>query len=89
LVVDYLVENLPSGPWLELQPEPQFALADAAGTKYEPESESVALPCGLTGDNVMPAGGWRRFPLLYTVPVGQPLSLQYRGFESTGTLKVR
>jgi hypothetical protein len=25
----------------------------------------------------------------FTVPVGQPLTLQYRGFKSTGTLKVR
>jgi hypothetical protein len=89
LVVDYLVENLTSGSGLELQPKPQFALADAAGTKYEPVSEGVTLPCGLTGENVVPAGGWRRFSLLYTVPVGQPLTLEYRGFESTGTLKVR
>jgi hypothetical protein len=35
------------------------------------------------------AGSWRRFSLLYTVPAGRPLTLQYRGFESTGSLKVR
>ena len=68
---------------------PQFALAGASGRKYEPESASTQLPCRLSGDNVVPAGGWRRFSLLYTVPAGQPLTLQYRGFQSTGTLKVR
>ena len=89
LVVDYLVENLTTGSGLELQPGPQFALADASGRKYEPEPASAQLPCRLTGSNVVPAGGWRRFSLLYSVPAGQPLTLQYRGFQSTGTLKVR
>jgi len=89
LVVDYVVENLTAGAGLELQPEPQFSLADTQGTKYEPAAESQQLPCRLTGANVVPAGGWRRFSLLYAVPSGQPLTLQYRGFESTGSLKVR
>lgn len=89
LVVDYFVENLTAGAGAELQPEPQFALADAQGTKYEPAPESQQLPCRLTGANVVPAGGWRRFSLLYAVPAGQPLTLKYRGFESEGSLKVR
>ena len=89
LVVDYVVENLTTGTGAELQPEPQFALADGQGTKYEPAPESQQLPCRLTGANVVPAGGWRRFSLLYVVPAGQPLSLKYRGFESEGSLKVR
>lgn len=89
LVVDYLVENLNSESGLELQPEYQFALADTSGTTHEPEDESGNLPCRLTGDNVVPPGGWRRFSLLYAVPAGLRLTLQYRGFESAGTLKVR
>jgi hypothetical protein len=89
LVVDYIVENESEASGLELQPQPQFALADASGAKYEPESASAQLPCRLVDDNVVPAGGWRRFSLLYTVPTGQPLTLQYRGFESTGALKIR
>jgi hypothetical protein len=88
-VVDYLVENLTAGSGLELQPQPQLALADPSGRKYEPVPASAQLPCRLTGDNVVPAGGWRRFSLLYAVPAGQPLTLQYRGFQSVGTLKVR
>jgi hypothetical protein len=88
-VVYYMVENLKTGSGLELQPAPQFALADDQGTKYPPDRASQQLPCRLTGANVVPAGGWRRFSLLYVVPAGQPLSLQYRGFESTGSLKVR
>ncbi len=89
LVVDYLVENLNSESGLELQPEHQFTLADASGTTYEPEDESSHLPCRLTGDNVIPAGSWRRFSLLYAVPAGQRLTLQYRGFESAGSLRIR
>ena len=89
LVVDFVVENLTTGSGLELQLAPQFALADGQGTKYEPDPASHQLPCRLTGANVVPAGSWRRFSLLYSVPPGQPLTLQYRGFESTGSLKVR
>jgi hypothetical protein len=88
-VVYYMVENLKTGSGLELQPAPQFALADDQGTKYPPDRASQQLPCRLTGANVVPAGGWRRFSLLYVVPAGQPLTVQYRGFESTGSLKVR
>jgi hypothetical protein len=89
LVVDYMVENLKTGSGLELQPAPQFALADDQGTKYPPDRATQQLPCRLTGANVVPAGGWRRFSLLYAVPPGQPLTLKYRGFESEGSLKVR
>jgi hypothetical protein len=89
LVVDYMVENLKTGSGLELQPAPQFALADDQGTKYVPDPSGRQIPCRLTGANVVPAGGWRRFSLLYAVPPGQPLTLKYRGFESEGSLKVR
>jgi hypothetical protein len=89
LVVDYVVENLKAGTGLELQPAQQFALADDQGAKYPPERASQQLPCRLTGANVVPAGGWRRFSLVYLVPAGQPLTLKYRGFESEGSLKIR
>ena len=89
LVVDYVVENLTTGTGIELQPQQQFALVDAAGKLYPPAPASRQLPCRLTGEGVVPAGGWRRFSLLYAVPAGQPLNVQYRGFGSTGTLKVR
>jgi hypothetical protein len=89
LVVDYVVENLKAGVGLDLQPAPQFALADPQGEKYTPDRASQQLPCRLTGANTVPAGGWRRFSLLYVVPAGQPLTLQYKGFESAGTLDIR
>jgi hypothetical protein len=89
LVVDYVVENLKTGVGLDLQPAPQFALADASGAKYPPDRASQQLPCRLTGANTVPAGGWRRFSLLYVVPAGQPLTLQYRGFASPGSLNIR
>ena len=89
LVVDYVVENLKNGAGLDLQPAPQFSLADPQGVKYPPDRASQQLPCRLTGANTVPAGGWRRFSLLYVVPAGQPLTLQYRGFESAGTLNIR
>lgn len=89
LVVDYVVENLNTGQGLELQADPQFGLVDGTGQLHPPEAASAGLPCRLTGNAVVPAGSWRRFSLLYAVPIGQPLSLQYRGFETSGTLKVR
>jgi hypothetical protein len=89
LVVDFVVENLKAGVGLDLQPAPQFSLADPQGVKYAPDRSSQQLPCRLTGANTVPAGGWRRFSLLYVVPAGQPLTLQYRGFESPGSLHVR
>lgn len=61
LVVDYVVENLTTETGIELQPEPQFALADAQGTKYEPAPESTQMPCRLGAANTVPAGSWRRF----------------------------
>ena len=89
VAVDYIVENLTVNTGIDLQPGPQLALADAEGKTYPPDQASQLLPCRLTGRNTVPAGGWRRFSLLYAVPVGQPLTLKYRGFESEGTLKVR
>ena len=89
VVVDYVVENLTAGTGIELQAAPQLALADAEGKTYPPDRVSQRLPCRLSGRNVVPAGGWRRFLLAYYVPSGQPLTLQYRGFESQGTLQVR
>jgi len=89
IVVDYLVENLHATQGLELQPAEQLALVDGAGEHHAPDAASDRLPCRLTGAGVVPAGGWRRFSLLYTVPAGQPLIVEYRGFESSGKLKVR
>ncbi len=89
VVVDYMVENLRAGTGLELQLAQQFALADSQGAKYVPNRASQQLPCRLAGANVVPAGGWRRFSLAYVVPEGQPLTLEYRGFESAGSLRVR
>jgi hypothetical protein len=89
VAVDYIVENLTVNTGIDLQPAPQLALADAEGKTYPPDQASQLLPCRLAGRNTVPAAGWRRFSLLYAVPVGQPLSLKYRGFESEGTLKVR
>ena len=89
VVVDFVVENLNSESGVELQPEAQFVLVDGSGEQWVPEVESEDLPCRLSGSNVVPAGTWQRFSLLYGVPARQTLTLHYRGLKAEGTLKVR
>lgn len=85
LVLDMLAENLqPKG--VELQPNQQFRIQDASGATYLPLPETNRLRFHLTGRGVVPAGGARRFQLLYSVPTGQALRLAYRGFEKMETI---
>jgi hypothetical protein len=88
--VDLVVENLRSGSGIELQARQQFRLVGPDGTRYEPAGDSGRAPCRLTGAAVVPAGGSRRFTLVYDVPPGQALQLEYRGFDVKSELvKVR
>lgn len=85
LVLDLVAENLvPKG--VELQPNQQFRLQDAAGTFYAPLPDSNRLVFHPTGRGVVPANLARRVQLLYLVPAGQPMRLAYRGFEKTETI---
>jgi hypothetical protein len=60
------------------------------GKRYEPSPDSAKAPCRLTGGAVVPASGTRRFTLVYDVPPGQPLQLEYRGLSvKTEMVKVR
>jgi hypothetical protein len=90
VALDLVVENLRSGSGIELQTSQQFRLVGPDGTRYEPSSDSDNVPCRLTGGAVVPAGGARRFTLVYDVPPGQALQFEYRGFEVKSKLvKVR
>jgi hypothetical protein len=88
VLLDLVAENLqPKG--IELQPNQQFRLQDAAGVFYPPAPQSMRLAFHLTGRGVVPAGGARRFQLLYAVPAGQAMRLAYRGFEKTEAVELR
>ena len=74
---------------VELQPNQQFRLQDAAGTFYPPVPDSNRLAFHPTGRSVVPAGGARRVQLLYVVPGGQSMRLAYRGFEKAEAIDLR
>ena len=59
------------------------------GKRYPPSPDSAHAPCRLAG-RVVPAGSARRFTLVFDVPPGQPLQMEYRGFTVKSELvKVR
>lgn len=88
VLLDLVAENLqPKG--VELQPNQQFRLQDASGAIYLPLPDSRRLRFHLTGRGVVPAGGARRFQLLYSVPAGQAMRLAYRGFEKSEAIELR
>jgi hypothetical protein len=80
IALDLVVENLRPGAGIDLQPDQQFRVVGPDGKRYTPSRDTVRAPCRLTS-NVVPAGGSRRFTLVYDVPPGQPLQLEYRGFN--------
>ena len=80
VALDLVVENLRPGAGIELQLKQQFRLVGPDGTRYQPSKDSAHAPCRLTG-NVVPAASARRFTLIFDVPPGQPLQLEYRGFK--------
>jgi hypothetical protein len=90
VALDLVVENLRPGMGIELQAAQQFRLVGPADARIAPSRFSAQLPCRLDGRGVVPAGGSRRFTLVYDVPPGVPLQLEYRGFSVKGELvKVR
>lgn len=89
VLLDVVVENLKPTQGIEFNADQQLRLIDASGRIYQPDRLSGQLPCRLAGKGVIPAAGSRRFALVYDVPGGQTLRLEYRGFErtETGSLK--
>ena len=54
---------------------------DGKGGFIEPLPASEQMPCRFGEGGVVPPAHARRFTLLYDVPAGMALKLQYRGFE--------
>jgi len=80
VAIDVLLENLRTQD-LEFQVGRQLRVLDANGIVYAAAAESRELPYRPTGRAMIPASAVRRFQQLYLVPAGQPLRLEYRGFE--------
>ena len=90
VALDLVVENLRAGTGIELQAAQQFRLVRPDEARIAPSRFSAQAPCRLDGRGVVPAGGSRRFTLVYDVPPGVPLRLEYRGFNVKSELvKVR
>ena len=81
VLLDVVVENMKTSQGIEFQGMQQLRLAGPDGSFITPSPLSGRLPCRLDGPGVIPAGGARRFVLVYDVPAGMPRRLQYRGFE--------
>jgi hypothetical protein len=89
IALDLVVENLRTGAGIDLQLDQQFRVVTPDGKRIEPSADSTRTPCSPAGD-VVPAGSSRRFTLVYDVPPGKPLQLEYRGFNVKSELvKVR
>jgi hypothetical protein len=56
-------------------------LTDAAGSFIGPATPTNTLGCRLDDGDVVPPGNARRFMVVYDIPAGAPVRLQYRGFE--------
>lgn len=89
VLLDVVVENLKPTQGIEFQADQQLRLLDADGGFHQPDPVSAQVACRLTGAGVVPAGGSRRFMLVYTMPSGQGGRLQYRGFEKTETVDLK
>jgi hypothetical protein len=89
VLLDVVVENLKPTQGIEFTADQQLRLLDASGHFYQPDRLTGQLPCRLTGKGVIPAAGSRRFALVYDVPIGQTLRLEYRGFERNDTGSLR
>lgn len=80
LLLDVAVENLSPKSGIEFQTV-QLRLAMADGSFAEPSPLSAQLPCRLDGDGVIPAGGVRRFQLVYDIAADAAPRVNFRGFE--------
>jgi len=89
VLLDVVIENLKPTQGIEFDASQQLRLVDAACGFHPPDPVSAQVPCRLTGEGVVPAGGSRRFMLVYAVPGGQSWRLQYRGFEKTETVDLK
>lgn len=90
VALDLVVENLRAGSGIDLQPTEQFRLVTPDGKRYAPSADSAKAACRIGVPPVVPAGVARRFTLVYDVPPGQPLQMEYRGFKVKSELiKVR
>jgi hypothetical protein len=89
VLLDVIIENLKPTQGIEFDGNQQLRLVDAAGGFHQPDPVSAQVPCRLTGEGVVPAGGSRRFMLVYAVPSGQSWRLEYRGFEKNETIDLK
>jgi hypothetical protein len=80
VLLDVAIENLSKARGIEFQPV-QLRLVMPDGGFVDPSPLSGNVPCRLDGDGVVPAGGVRRFLLVYDVAgEGRP-RVNFRGFE--------
>jgi hypothetical protein len=80
VLLDIAVENLSSRSGIEFQPV-QLRLATDGGDFIDPSPQSATVPCRLDSEGLIPAGGVRRFMLVYEVHGGGAARVHYRGFE--------
>jgi hypothetical protein len=80
ILLDVAVENLSKTRGIEFQPI-QLRLAMPDGGFVDPSPRSGSVPCRLDGDGVVPAGGVRRFLLVYDVAGEGAPRVNFRGFE--------
>jgi hypothetical protein len=81
VLLDLVIENLKSDQGIDFDVTQQLRLVDAHGEFIEPSSLSSRFACRLGEGDAVPAGNARRFTLVYDMPTGSPIKLQYRGFE--------
>jgi len=80
VLLDVAIENLVPKKGIEFQTV-QLRLALAGGGFVDPSPISAQLPCRLDGAGVVPAGGVRRFQLVYDVAADAVARVNFRGFE--------
>lgn len=81
VVLDFVIENLRATQGIEFTTSQQLRLMGAAGSFIGPATLTKSLGCRLDDGDVVPPGQARRFLVVYDVPAGEPVRLQYRGFE--------
>jgi hypothetical protein len=81
VVLDFVIENLKPNQGIDFQTTMQLRLMDPAGGFIQPSALTNQLACTMGDTGVVPAGHSRRFMVVYDVPAGMPIKLQYRGFE--------
>ena len=80
VLLDVVVENLSQKSGIEFQAV-QLRLVMPDGSFTDPSPLSAQVPCRLDGDGVIPAGGVRRFLLVYHAPPDAAARVHFRGFE--------